>query len=407
MSDSIPLASEVQQLKEPLSEDHVRALQLLVHACLDEGGQWPMFNWLEAELDGAGLDAIAVLSSFPQMRINPPLVYSAVSAVGGFSPVTEVGVTALGVWQLGQSDRAYAALANDFEWTFYLLLGRIAASRREFRPPKRDQNAPSCEVSRSQVQEWINSVSAPTRDPRTDLLVEAVLRAERPPGMALYASGEEWGLTVGRQSLLYDQVRTIDDYLRRLATLAPPLPSRSAPVLPSPLDLVTAMDYLNVVWRLAYGEDAGPFQFHSAERIARLSHPVATNEEFAAAMSAVGDVIKNLAVRNESGSHPCDRLEERLKKLPSGLPARALDAVSVLRSVMNVRHTTVHSTVPNSVIVAWKDLGISYPTSDWPNAWNTVRGHLVEAINAIREELSVLTGGLVSIGRERPSTGPG
>ena len=391
MSDFHPPVPEVQRLKEPLSKDHVRTLKLLVDACLEEGGQWPMFNWLEAELDGIGLDAITVLGSFPQMRISPPLVYSAVSAVGGFSPVTEVGVTALGIWHLGQADKAYEALANDFHWTFSLLLGRMAAQRREFRPPKRDHNAPSCEVSRSQVQEWIQAVSSPTRDPRTDLLVEAVLRAERPPGMALHALGEEWGITVGRPCLRYERVGTIDDYLMQLASLAPPPQSRSTPALPSPLDLVTAMDYLNVVWRLAYSEDTGPFQFHSAERIARLSHAVGTNEEFATAMSAVGDMIKNLEVRNESGSHPCDRLEERLKKLPSGLPTRASDAVSVLRSAMNVRHTTAHSTVPNSVLAAWKDLGILYPPSDWPNAWNSVRGRLVEAINAIREELSPLT----------------
>lgn len=391
MSDSLPLAPEIQQLKESLSEDHLRTLKLLVDACLEEGGQWPMFNWLEAELDGIGLDAIAVLGSFPQMRINPPLVYSAVSAVGGFSPVTEIGVTALGIWQLGQLDHAYEALANDFQWTFYLLLGRIAARRREFRPPKRDQNAPSCEVSRSDVQEWIKSVSSPTRDSRTAMLIGAVLRTESPPGMRFYASGSEWGITVGRHSLLYERIRTIDDYLAQLASLAPPPQSRSGPVLPSPLDLVTAMDYLNVVWRLAYDEDTGPFQFHSAEQTARLSHPIGTNEEFAAALSAVGDMIKNLRVRNESGSHPCDRLEERLKKLPSGLSPRAFDAVNIFRSAINVRHTTAHSTVPNSVIAAWKNLGVSYPPSDWSNAWITVRGHLVEAVNAIREELSALT----------------
>jgi len=56
-----------------------------------------------------------------------------------------------------------------------------------------------------------------------------------------------------------------------------------------------------------------------------------------------------------------------------------------------VRHTGQHGKVGLDVIGAWKDLGIDYPPSDWGAAWELARGHLVEAVNVLREEMSQLT----------------
>lgn len=382
---SIP---DVARLTAPLDVGQSHLVQVVFEACMQDG-RWPLFPWVQAVMDHAGLDALEVLASFPAMKLHPHRSYTAAATdLLGRPPSdnSEVFVTLLGVWHLSATN---PSLHDSVIIPMWKVLDCISATRRAFIPPRHEYVLP--EISWSTIRQSLGigddvGIQLPER------LLLSLLRAESLPGLlATDQPAEEWTARLDRQCQRLGGIGKIEDYLaRRLIGRAVEVPA-AVPQVPSPLGVVTAMDYLNVVWRLAYNEKTGPFRFHSAERVARLTHDVGTGEEFLAAMSAVGDTIANLDVRNESGSHPCDRLRARLTRtLMASSQVRALDAVEVLRAATRARHTGQHSTVSNDILLAWKELGVTYPPSDWTTSWNAVRGHLVDAINTVREELSLL-----------------
>jgi hypothetical protein len=364
-------------------------VEVVFSACAEDG-RWPLFPWVQAILDRRGFEAIEVLASFPALKLHPYRNYTAAAAdLMGRPPSdnSEVFVSLLGVWHLCNARRD---LWDGVIIPFYKVLDYIAATRRAFIPPRHEYVLP--EIRWSDIRRSLGIGDEHPIQIQERLLL-SLLRAESLPGLlANDQAAEEWSVRLDRQCQRFGGIGKFEEYLGRRLIGIPVEVRVQAPELPSPLGLVTAMDYLNVVWRLAYSEKSGPFRFASAERAARLAHDVATAEEFLAAMSAVGDTIANLDVRNESGSHPCDRLQARLvRSVPTAAHPRAIDAVDVLRAATKARHTGQHSTVGNDVLLAWTHLGVAYPPPDWADAWNVVRGQLVEAINAIREEISVLT----------------
>jgi hypothetical protein len=341
-------------------------------------------------LDKLGFDALSVLSSFPALQFYPHRNYTAAGAdYMGRPPSSnsEVFVTALGIWHLGQQQ---AMLLDKVLDPFFEVLDSAAMVRSNFTTPRFEEVLP--QISWAEIRALL-PFSGEAVDPMERILL-AILNADQPPGLLISGTDqslEAWHARLQRQCQRFREVTGIEDYLTRRLVGRPAVVAAPVPVVPSPLGLPVSMDYLNAVWRLAYGESTGPFQYPSAERIARFAHEVGTGEEFYAAMSAVGDAISNLQVMNESGSHPCDRLEARLTKtLPPESHARSVHAVNVLRAAARIRHTGQHSTVGNEVLGAWRDLGVEYPPADWGVAWNMIRGHLVEAIDGIREEISLL-----------------
>jgi hypothetical protein len=380
-------SEEVRRLTEPLAEPQMALMRAVYDACLEDG-KWPIFAWVEAVLDQRDLDALSVLADFPAVQLYPYRNYTAVAAdLLGRPPSSnsEVFVTALGIWHLGQND---PSLLESLLTPFYKVLDCVAGARSDFTPPRREDVLP--EITWAEIREFLPQSAHPIES-----MLLAILNADQPPGLLLPGTDQSldtWRARLSRQCQRFAGISGIEDYLTRRLVGRLVVSVAPVPVVPSPLGLAAAMDYLNTVWRLAYGERTGPFRFASAERVARFAHEVGTGEEFFAAMSAVGDTISNLDVKDSSGSHPCDRLEARLTEtLPPESQARAVDAINVLRAAARIRHTGQHSTVGNDVLGAWRDLGVGYPPADWGTAWNMIRGRLIEAIDGIREELSLLS----------------
>lgn len=380
---------EIRRMTETLTEPQMMLVQEVFNACREDG-KWPIFSWLQATLDRHNLDALSVLAEFPALDCYPRRSYTAAGAdYLGRPPSSnsEVFVTILGVWHLAQENRS---LWDSLYFPFFKALDLCAGIRSDFIPPRHEEAMPT--VSWITIRETLVGHGS-SMTPIESMLVN-ILRTERPPGFLIpdHLNLDHWEAKLDRECLRFGGISHVQDYLSR-RTIGRPAPTTDRPpVVPSPLGLAASMDYFNMAWRLAYSEPSGPFRYASAERIGRLAHEVGTGEEFFSGMSAIGDTLSNLDVRNESGSHPLDRMEARLRTtLPAESHMRAAEAIDVMRAVARIRHTGQHSTVGIEVLDAWTSLGVGYPPNDWRAAWNLIRAKLTEAVDGIREELSQLS----------------
>jgi hypothetical protein len=53
-----------------------------------------------------------------------------------------------------------------------------------------------------------------------------------------------------------------------------------------------------------------------------------------------------------------------------------------------MRDAGSHAEAEPEALSAYRAIGIAYPVLDWPGAWEAVRTHVVEALDAVREELT-------------------
>ena len=388
MVDNEELPHDVHRLCHQLPGAQINMLKLLLDA-YTEDGEWPFFSWVESKCDQFRWpEAGTILSGFPSVRISETSYYAAVNSDILIRPAwwnSEVRLTALGIWHLAQSN---PELDNRVLRPYFAALDCFSNKRRGYEPPKHELGRFS--VGDVAVLKWLEEAG---HNPNERLVV-ALLEADRPSGVTIQRpqpGTTEWSADLDRYCLGFDDIRDMADYLtRRIARRHEVIPV-SVPVVPSPLDLVTAVDYLNFVWRVAYGVKSGPFRFPSAERVARLSHEVGTAEEFVAAMSAVGDLIKSLDLRGFGGKHPCDKLEAQLQeRVPSDAHDSVKGAVDILRAALLIRNVGQHSQVGTEAMLAWQAFGLTYLPADWPTAWNVIRARLIEAVDVIRSELSLV-----------------
>jgi hypothetical protein len=388
MVDEEGLPHDVQRLCNQLPSAQINMLKLVLDAHT-EGGEWPFFAWVESKCDEFHWpEATTILSGFPSVRMSETSYYAAVNSDILIRPAwwnSEVRLTALGIWHLAQSN---PRLDDVVLRPYFAALDCFSKKRRGYEPPKRELGRFS--VDDVDVLKWLEKAG---HNP-DERLVVALLEADRPSGVTIQRPqpGEsEWSADLDRYCLGFDDIRDMPDYLTRRIARRQEVIALSVPVVPSPLDLVTAVDYLNFVWRVAYDAKSGPFRFPSAERVARLSHDVGTPEEFVAAMSAVGDLIKSLDLRGFGNKHPCDKLEAQIqKRVPSDAHDSVKGAVDILRAALLIRNAGQHSQVGTEAMLAWQAFGLTCPPADWPTAWNVIRARLIDAVDVIRRELSLV-----------------
>ena len=181
----------------------------------------------------------------------------------------------------------------------------------------------------------------------------------------------------------------VNDYLRRLRAWVEPETVPTAPVVVSPIALPAALDYLDVVWRLAFG--GGLLVIPSAERAARLVFDAATGEEFDNRLSAIGEMFKGFDVPGDQRDGTFKRLRMYLRsRLTAAAMARVDPAVDVLESVTHIRNGGQHMDAAADAAAALPSLGLTYPISDFSSAWWTVQVNVVQALDIIREEVRAL-----------------
>jgi hypothetical protein len=376
MNDPHPLLA-------PLNAEQQRLVDAIADAFLTEDYQWPFFDYVEGTLDDAGLDALEVLQSFPTIG---RWGYGAIAWNRNNSADSEVALTVVGM--------SHTASLREYVPVFFSLVDYLAEHRRQARPQPREVRNPN--VTSAEFDDYWRRGRHLSLSPR----LIAQLKEHEPS--TAWGSGSfnpddgSWTTNVTRELFRFEGLKTIEDYIHRLeAFIGEPAPALP-PILPSPLSLVAALDYLNVVWRLTH-DHRRLFSFPSAERTTRLAFDVQTPEEFAAHLSAFADILreadKQVAVeppRKQRGKALARIEADIAPRLQPDGAARAADAIRTLELVVALRDADQHGNASERAVAAHRELRIAYPTTDWRSAWATISAHAIDALNALREELEAV-----------------
>lgn len=169
-----------------------------------------------------------------------------------------------------------------------------------------------------------------------------------------------------------------------------------APTQPttSPLSLPEQLDFLDAVWRAAFGQPL--LHLGPAAHVAGLTLGCATREEFRARLSDVADVLDSLRVPNDLLPPDQSGARGALKRVELALTATSLDrdekdrvteAVAKLRSVVRIRVGLQHGDAAKDLPEHFGKLQIPYPPTDWEVAWNQVLARTVDSLVGLRDEV--------------------
>jgi hypothetical protein len=372
--------TEAHPLLAPLTEDQRHLVDVVAEAFTREDYEWPFFDYVEGILDYEGRNAIEVLQSFPTIgRFS----YGAVVWSRNDSREAEVGLTVVGM--------SHSSGLRGYVPAFFELVDYLAARRRQM-PPKPRQVRNLTVSSEEFDQYWKGG-----RRLGLSARLTAKLKEHEPAvdwGTGSFDPDDgSWTTTPSRRIFQFEGMTTIEEYVERLEEFmvepAPALP----PILPSPLSLAATLDYLNVVWQLTH-ERARLFDFAKAERVTRLAFDVQTQDEFAAHLSALADVLREAdkrldvpVLRKERGRVLAKLQADIASRVDADGADRVAEAISTLRNVVTLRDAEQHGDAGARGVVAYRELRVAYPPTDWRAAWSVVSTHAISALNVLREEL--------------------
>ena len=169
------------------------------------------------------------------------------------------------------------------------------------------------------------------------------------------------------------------------------------PTLASPLTLPEAFDFLDTVWRLAFGKKRGLLRLRSTTDTVSLVLACSTRDEFKSRVSALDDIFKSMEIPDgileieldeSNKGHTFVRLLACLETRLETIDYQEVEqAVNALRAVNEVRVAFQHSGAASRLPDALRKLGIPYPPSQWGDAWDRIRAKVSEALHIIREKV--------------------
>lgn len=346
-----------------------------------EPGQWPLFAYVEQQMYVRGLNAGDVLASFPAVgRVgvgSPHYGDVAWDRVVAPRPDTRIRLTVSGLSKVIPDDPGIAgafiallqvagqkrlkAVLDPFMVTDVILDGMEYAAF----------DKPGLPTIALRLYDMISEEPHAV----TGLVQHHPATVERP-----------WSIKIAPWTARFASGITVDDYLKLIAEKLNPAPTQQPRVLPSPLAILDSLHYLNITW-----------ERHCRRRLVRvenfalaasLAFDVANGDEFAARLSAFGDLMKNLQSHSVSGvdGPALKQLEAYLRQqLPDETDQASIAAVlPVLRAVTRIRNGLQHSAAASDGMQAWRDLGLDYPPSDWNEAWLQLRAIATDAIMDLR-----------------------
>lgn len=376
---------------EPLTEHQQRLVDVAGNVYHEAPGEWPIFEHVEWMLEKERLDAREVIDSFP--RIGD---YSAVDCpyTGTPHPETPVALTIVGVHHC-KTLRNFRPRINvpqtALEEVFFDLLRLLVEQWR--RTPRSPSSRTPVTMTDEEARRAL-SAKYPCDMLPPAMLLDMLTHEPVMRGQAPRQEDDTWSVVIPRAILDFENVNDIADYVARVQEHQPSAPM-PAPAAPSPLGLVAALDYLDTVWQLAHGRGNHLFRLDGFERAAKLSHPANASDEFSARISALAEILRSTrdagldTSKKDSRERPLRRLEVHLtKRVGSAGEARIAQSVRTLEDILSVRDAGQHGAAGQRAAKALIDLGIGYPISGWPEAWEMVQSRTIEAVDAIREELA-------------------
>ena len=201
-------------------------------------------------------------------------------------------------------------------------------------------------------------------------------------------SESDWSLIVSPFTRRFAGVASVEDYFQRFAQFVSFTDGQPVDDPVSPFTLPASFDYLDAVWQLRFG--APLVVPPGVERSARLAFTATTNEEADSRLSALAELLKNLAVPSTPGvgGHALERLKAYLlTHLPAEAIARVTGAIEILDAARSMRVGSQHHAASPGFIAACTRLNIAYPITDWSVAWARIQSMTAAAVNAIRDEI--------------------
>lgn len=381
---------------DPLTPAQQRLVEIVSEVFLREQ-RWPFFAYVEWIMDQEGLDANAVLASFPT---SVPLYgtgpYRAIWTDTGL-PDRPVKLTILGIYRSELLHRS--PQYPPIETTFFSVLRYFINLYRSFRPSPFE--VPVVEAKGEELSQLLDR-----DDPWLELDTLFDLLKHEPATCfgtlnTLPDGSRRWSVT--RHVSEYEGITDVPGYVDRFTSLAPPLPPTRRAV-PSPQALPAALDYLDAIWLRIPGHSKSLLRLFSVQRTARLALPAETEGDLDGQLSALGEVLTSLDVPTltpkpraprRSGADPTlQRLRAYLlKKVPASGHVRVNDAMDTLQDVIDLRHGSHqgHSKTRSKAAAAYGRLGIRYPPSSPAQAWEIIQAETVAALEQVREEIAPLT----------------
>jgi len=367
-------------------------VDLIVAGFLANHGRWPVFDYLEGELDAVGLDAWSLLEGLP--RFDGMAEYSVVRwpRRPGNRPAPEqcISLTVLGLYHA----REWREPAQAVVFAFLAFVRGLADWRRS---QPRTPGAPR-ELKLASSFSLVTGFGSGM--PGFEAVSSRALYELMDGEPATWSDGGsfrgdgDWERGVRRSVMQFADIEEMQDYVTETVALlyVPPAPRVLA--APSPLALLASLDYLDVVWRLAEPDAGHLFELRGAQRTGQLAFAALTQNEFDSRLTTLAEILRTARAPQKATQRrrdkPLSDLATHLVGRMPGSERRIRDAIDTLHLVIDVRDSSQHVGASGKGAAALAALGIGYPPGSWPAAWDVVSARTIEALDAIREELATL-----------------
>jgi hypothetical protein len=206
---------------------------------------------------------------------------------------------------------------------------------------------------------------------------------------------ERWELAIRVSIRDFRDVTSVEEYIDKVEQLVAPPEPPSQPLSAAPLDIPCAVSFADAVWESRTGSPL--FARPDPASIARLTQPCDSEGAFNSLMSALADVLSQVAKPGTGKAPRNGALEEVRKYLDGELepPAavRCSDAIGTLIKLRTIRHSIEHGDARAKAVAAYAELGLSFPVASWPQAWAQISAVACGELDVLREEAHAGLGG--------------